>query len=143
MRNTAPYNIASNNSEYDYVFNPNEIKKQTSIVTYAQPGSIEGIDILSKGREYKVNDSFSFESDTGRGGQVKVSSVEGKKVSNISVATTYIEDVEFLPLGNDGTFLGIAQDPHLLNNLDIVSIAGLSTDRNDLKRNFQIYKIDN
>ena len=138
LRNTAPYNIVSNNSEYDYIFNPNDIKKQTSIVKYAQPGSIEGIDILSKGREYKVGDSFLFESDTGRGGRVKVSSVEGKKVSNIRVATTYIENVEFLPLGNDGTFLGIAQDPHLLNNLDIVSIAGLSTDRNDLKRDFQI-----
>jgi hypothetical protein len=142
LRNTNPYNITSGNSSYSYIFDPNKVKKQTSVVKYAQPGSLQDIDIFNDGQNYKVNNPLSFESQNGRGASAKISKIKGKTISRISVATTYVEDVEFLPIDNKGTILGIAPTPHLLNNLDTVSVAGISTYKSDLQRNFQVKVLD-
>jgi hypothetical protein len=141
LRNTNPYNLTTGNTSYQYIFDPNKIKKQTSIVEYANPGSLESVDILSSGSNHKVNDSLLI-SGTGRGASFKVSSIKGKEITKISVATTYIEDVEFLALDNDGNYLGITPNPHQLNDFDVVSIAGISTYKNDLQKNFKIRVFD-
>ena len=137
LRNTDPYKLTTGNTTYSYIFDPNKIKKQTSIVKYASPGSLESVDIFSSGRNYKVNDSLIV-SGKGRGASGKVSFVKGKEVTNISVATTYVEDVEFLALDGNGNYLGISPNPHSLNDADTVSIAGLSTYKNDLQKQFII-----
>jgi len=143
LRNTSPYNLTTENTNYQYIFDPNKIKKQTSIVQYASPGSLESVDIFSQGSDYKVNDTLLISSGGGRAASSKVSLIRGKEINKISVATTYIEDVEFLALDNEGNYLGITPNPHQLNNLDVVSIAGISTYKNDLQKNFRIRVFDN
>ena len=138
FRNTHPYGLISDNTSYQYVFDPNKIRKQTSIVEYAQPGSLTGVDILDGGENYKVGDAIIFASGVGRGASAQVDKVQGKPVNTVSVATSYIEDVEFLSLGINGNYLGICPSPHNLRNADTISIAGLSTYKNDLQKNFRI-----
>ena len=97
-----------------------------------------GVDILDGGENYKVGDAIIFSSGVGRGASAQVDKIQGKPVNTVSVATSYIEDVEFLSLGINGNYLGICPSPHNLRNADTISIAGLSTYKNDLQKNFRI-----
>jgi hypothetical protein len=138
FRNTDPYKLESDFADYQYLFNPNKVRKQVSVVRYSQPGGIDNIDIYQDGRDFRVGDSINFSGGTGRGAFGKISRVTGKTVTSIANSTTYIESIEFVSLDNTGRFIGIAPEPHGLNNLDIVSVTGLSTFRTDLRENTQI-----
>ena len=138
FRNTKPYGLILDNTSYQFFFDPNVIRKQTAVIEYAQPGSLTGVNILDGGDNYKVDDNIILESVTGRGASAKVDKIKGKEVNTVSVATSYVEDVEFLSLGNDGRYIGISPSPHNFENAQLISIAGLSTYKNDLQNNFRI-----
>ena len=138
FRNTEPYKLESDFASYQYLFNPNSVRKQTSVVKYSQPGGLNNIDIYNSGDGFKVGDSINFTGGTGRGAFGKVSRIEGKTITSIANSTTYIESIEFIPLDNTGRFVGVAPEPHNLVNLDFVSVTGLSTFRTDLRQNLQI-----
>ena len=87
---------------------------------------------------YKVGDAIIFSSGVGRGASAQVDKIQGKPVNTVSVATSYIEDVEFLSLGINGNYLGICPSPHNLRNADTISIAGLSTYKNDLQKTLEL-----
>jgi hypothetical protein len=57
----------------------------------------------------------------------RVSKVEGKSVTSVSVATSTISNVEIYPGENKGDYIIIANDPHNFKNNDFVSVYGLST----------------
>ena len=138
FRNTEPYKLESDFAAYQYLFNPNKVRKQTSVVKYSQPGGLDNIDIYNDGKGFKVGDSINFSGSTGRGAFGKVSRLTGKTVTSIANSTTYVESIEFVSLDNTGRFIGVAPEPHGLKNLDIVSVTGLSTFRTDLIENTQI-----
>ena len=138
FRNTSPYKLTSNTSTYQYIVDPNKIKKQTSVVKYAQSGKLESIDLINKGENYKVNDELLIDNKGGKGAFVKVSSVSGKKITRLTSNTKYVENVEFLPINNQGSFIGIAKTPHGIKDFEIVSVSGLSTYKNDLQNNFRV-----
>ena len=125
VRNTYFYNLLEDG--YSYITIPNELD-QTVDVKFASPGSIESINIISGGENYKVNDSVQFDNfeTQGDGASAIVSKVLGKTVDFISVATSSISNLEVYPT-NNGNYVFFAQDPHNFNNNDIVSISGLST----------------
>ena len=94
IRNTKYYNLEETVSSYSYVERPFKmVNNQLSKVTFAAPGKLDKIGILTGGTNYKVNDAPNID-DTGTGGynaDIKVAKVGGKEVSSISCATTSID----------------------------------------------------
>ena len=95
-------------ASYHYVERPYKLSNnQISEVTYASPGSIDYVGILTGGRNYKVNDALVFDSlgTDGFGVDVRVSKVGGKEVSSVSCATTETNSIEVVPSGRAGEYL--------------------------------------
>ena len=140
FRNTAVYNTNSKNSGYDYIFDSNKIKKQTIDVTASSLGVLSGVGIVTGGTNYQVGDELVFDNSqsSGRAAQGKVSSIEGKRVDTVSVATTQIDNIEFNKYFSLNQFIGFSSTPHNLNNLDILNIDGLSTYYKGFDGSYQI-----
>ena len=128
LRFTTPYNIINGTASYSYLPTPNNLN-QTVDVKYALPGSVENIGINSGGDGYKVNNSIVFdESGTrGYGAAAKVSRIKGKSVTLVSTATSTISNVEFFSGEEKNSFTIYAENPHNLNNNDVISVSGLNT----------------
>ncbi len=139
-RNTTPYNLLNLNSGYEFIINPNDIKKQSSIIKFTSSGNIESIGIKTGGFNYKVGDTLIFNNNNtdGKGAAAKVASVKGKPVDQISVNSISINDVEFVPTTGQNTFIGFSSSPHNLLNLDVVTITGLSTFSTNLEGSYSI-----
>ena len=135
IRNITPYNISS----YEYLLNPNKIKEQNSIVKSTLKGSIDSIEILDGGKNYKINDRLIFNRQDGFGAKAKISSIKGKQVTQISVATSSFNEIEFYPYNQ--SFIGFTSIPHNYSNNDLVTFTGafdykksgkISVNRNNL-----------
>jgi hypothetical protein len=128
LRNTYFYNLINDEASYSYITAPNNLN-QTIDVEFASPGSVESIGIVTGGQNYKVNDSIIF-NNTGTQGynlSAKISKIEGKYVSSVSVASSTISNAEIYPTGNNGDYIIIANEPHNFKNGDFVSVYGLNT----------------
>ena len=134
LRFTTPYNIINGTASYSYLPTPNNLN-QTVDVKYALPGSVENIGINSGGDGYKVNNSVVFdESGTrGYGAAAKVSRIKGKSVTLVSTATSTINNVEFFSGEEKNSFTLYADNPHNLNNIDVISVSGLNTTSTSLQ----------
>ena len=140
VRNTTPYNLNDQNSSYDFLVNQNKIQSQNTEIVSVSSGKIESVGIITGGLNYQVGDKLIFDnSETGGiGADASVSLVTGKKISNISVASTSISNVEFAPINLNGYFIGFATSPHNLKNYDIISVSGLNTTGTNLQSLFVV-----
>ncbi len=127
-RNTYPLNLIEGDSEYPYLYIPNKLN-QTANVSSTTPGKISSVGIITGGNEYRIGEELVFNNNETQGYGVfaKISRLKGKPVSNISVASSILENVEFYPGESKGEYLIFADNPHNFENLDIISISGLST----------------
>ena len=138
------------NSYYDYIFDPNNFRNNNSTIKSTSVGNIESVGILTGGNNYKVNDSVIFDnSETGGiNANATVERILGKNVSSISIATTYIDNVELIPSGN-GKVTAFTEYPHNLNNDNLVIVSGLNTTTSDFYGSYSIgvsssfYVLDN
>ena len=107
-----PYGILNNNSGYKYLINSNNIRKQTSKVTFSSVGTVDSVGILTGGTGYVVDDVIIFNNkDTsGQGASAKVSSVVGKGVTKYQTQIE-LEGVEFIQATENATFFGFATQP--------------------------------
>jgi hypothetical protein len=123
-RNTSPYNLLNRNTYYDYVVDPNTIQKQNTEIIDVSSGGINFVGIITGGSGYKVNDVIKFDEENieGFGAEAVVSQVLGKNISQVSVASSTLVDVEFYP----GTeyFIGFSSVPHNYLTNALVSITG-------------------
>jgi hypothetical protein len=127
-RNITPYNITEDENSYSYLEIPNNLD-QTIDIKFTSPGSIEKINVVFGGSQYKVGDSLIFnnEGTEGYNASAEVETISGKNVNSISVASTSIFNIEFYPSGNQGQFLLFAETPHELENRELVTISGFNT----------------
>jgi hypothetical protein len=125
LRNTTPYNATKSRSYYDYLINPDRIKKQVSIIQNTTRGTVDSIGIITGGQSYQINDSIGFNNNgTGGSGAIAhVSKIKGKLVSQISVASSIISNIEFIPINNVDALLGFSTSPHGLKTNDIVTFS--------------------
>ena len=125
LRNTLPYNLYSDNSGYDYIFNSNEVKNQSFNINSTSVGGVEKVNILSEGDNYKVNDRIIFNNSgsNGFGANAKIELIKGKTV--VSSATSSIElDVEFSMSGERrGKFIGFTTNPHKIKDGTLVNLS--------------------
>jgi hypothetical protein len=106
LRNTTPYKLNNDNSEYEYLFNPNKIKEQNIILNSTNSGAVDSIKIINSGENYKVHDSVIFD-DGSVGGEV--SNILGKNISTIT-SSTKISNFQFVPYKN--RYIGVSTIPH-------------------------------
>ena len=128
FRNTQPYNLVDNELNYKYLSIPNNLQ-QTVDITGVTPGTISHIGIQTGGELYKIGDRVVFNNtDTrGLGADAKVSHLDGKNLSNVSVASSVITGVEIYPSNINGEYEVISPNPHDFYNTELVTLSGLST----------------
>jgi len=128
IRNTHPYNLINNNASYDYLTIPN-LLDQTADISYALPGFIENIGIVTGGSNYKINDAVLFDNSgtNGYNASARVSRLEGKQINSVSVATSTIYNVELYPANGSGLINIYSQNTHNFSNGDTITISGLNT----------------
>lgn len=138
LRNTTPFMLKSENSFYKYLLSPFSVYDQTSTITSTLTGSIEEVLVTSGGSDYKVKDKLIFDNKTSGGinATAEVSSVVGKDVSCISVGSTSVFNVEFIPNSVYGV-IGFCTAPHNIKNGDIISIKNLSYNKFNLQKTFR------
>jgi hypothetical protein len=136
-RNITPYNLTEDDNLYSYVELPNNLD-QTIDTKFASPGFVERIDIVFGGSQYSIGDSLIFDNEgtSGYNASAEVERISGKSVNTISVASTSIFNVEFYPSSNQREFLMFAENPHGLQNIELITVAGFNTSSSLLEGSF-------
>jgi hypothetical protein len=142
IRNTYHYNLNSDNSDYPFIVNSSKIRKQTTDVKASSSGSVDSIEIISGGDNYKIGDTLLFgeeKTDGGFGAYAFVSQIGGETVTTLSTRKTNIANVEVIPsIQTNNQYLFISKEPHGFNNFEDISITGINTDAVILKNNYNI-----
>ena len=126
-RNTFPYRVSDKNADNDFIIETNEISNQKIEIQSVTEGSIDELSVISAGDNYKINDSIDFENiGSGSGIITKVSSLKGKDVTNVSVATSSYDDVIFTWNGNNNIKVNVLPNHNWINQDNII-ISGVST----------------
>ena len=122
LRNTTPYNLNNKKSGYDYILNSSKIYTQLTEIKNSTKGFIQSIEVIHGGNQYKIGDSIVFDtkSSGGRNASAKVSLIEGKQISQISIASSLVSNIEFVPSDNVANFVGFATLPHNFLDNDLV-----------------------
>lgn len=143
LRNTYNYNLINENSGYDCIVTPNKFQIQKSIINQVNPGSVDGVQIISEGFDYRVGDSLVFNNEDtgGTRAYVDVEEIYGERVLSLSSQASTISGVEFIPEGNVGTILGICSIPHNLSDGEIITIDNLNNYQLDLNNTFTISSV--
>jgi hypothetical protein len=136
-RNITPYNLTEGDGLYSYLELPNNLN-QTIDTKFASPGFVEKIDVVFGGSQYGIGDSLIFnnEETSGYNASAEVERISGASVNSISVASTSIFNVEFYPSNNQREFLIFAENPHGLQNIELITVAGFNTSSSLLEGSF-------
>ena len=128
LRNTTPYGLTLDNVSYDYFIEPYKIYDEVIDITSTSVGTIDSVGIVTGGSGYQVGDRIVFETLPGStSAKAKVSEVTGKVITNISVASSTVSEIEVLPIDSSGRFVAFSQSPHGFTNTDLVSLSGFNT----------------
>ena len=139
FRNTTPYSLNKNSTYYDFLFQPTRDHDFNVNVSDVSLGNIQSVGILTGGTNYQVNDKILFEPLIGaQEAKAKVSEVTGANITNISVASSTVSELEILPFDSSGKYIAISTYPHGFANNDLVSLAGFNTSINSLEGGFNI-----
>lgn len=136
VRNTYPYNTLSENSFYEFFTQTKNLEFQDSTVKTTKKGSVDSVQIISGGKNYKVNDKVFFESENFGNipASAKVEFIKGREVVGISQTTSKIFDVEFYYSVEKNKTIGFSTLSHELNDGDLIYIDPL--DHNKYSENF-------
>jgi len=143
IRNTGPYKLLSNTSNYNYLTNPNSIINQNSKVVSVLSGSVNFVDVISPGVDYKIGEKIIIETvknDTGFGASAQISELLGKDVESIVTETKIIDNVQFENSNNINNTIAITNSPHDLTDGDFITIKKFDLDDIFLEETF--YKIN-
>ena len=139
FRNTTPYFLNEDTAYYDFLYQPNKIRTQTVNINSVSNGSIDTVGIITGGNGYQVNDKIVFEDQLNvQSAKARVSKIGGKEVTNISVASSIVSDLQIIPYDNFGSYVAFSTSPHRFNNLDLISLSGFNTSINSLSESFSI-----
>lgn len=124
-RYTYPHRISGNNSYYDYFNSPIDSLKFPLKIEKVTSGKINSFSIISPGNNYSVGDKILNNVDNETVGEI--TGVINQDV--ISIGTTSLE-YSNCPIFYDRSNSQVevfVNTPHQFNNLDFVSISGVST----------------
>ena len=139
IRNTFPYRISDKNVDNDFIIETNEIERQKVEIESVTTGSVEKLNIVNSGKNYKIGDLLTFdESGTSGGGlRSKVSSLEGIDILNVSTGTSSYTDRVFSWV-DESTVKVTVFPSHDWKNKDNVVVSGFSTTLASLNGSYTI-----
>lgn len=126
LRNTYPYKLIDPNVENDFLSSFYDLKNQVVKVRSTSSGTIDGYDFVSRGKNYKINDILTFQSDSNETLSARVSSLEGNKVNNITCEQQYYDNVIITKVDSQRLKLSILPSHDITSN-EFVSLVGFST----------------
>ena len=143
IRNTFPYKVSDEFADNDFITESNEISTQISIVDSTSFGSVDSIQIINDGDNYRVGNSAIFDNtDTnGSGLNVVVKSLKGKEITSLDTTIDTFNDVVLFESDKGNVSAFISTSPSL-NNGDRVVISGISTTIIDFVNGSQILGIE-
>lgn len=141
VRNTGPYFINSNVSNYGLVNGVDKKYKQDFIVTKTLSSGINSITIYDSGKDYKVNDTINFNNKNtdGTGVSAIISRVEGKDIDNITIGISTFNDVVFYNKAN--LIFGLTNTPHNLLDQDQILISSISESKFKYLEGYKIINV--
>ena len=128
IRNTYPYKVSDQFADNDFIVESNEISRQVSIVESTSVGSVDSIQIINDGDNYRIGESAVFDNTGTEGGglSASVNRLKGKDITSIETTIDTFENVVFVQDQGLEISAFISTSPSL-NNGDRVIISGLST----------------
>jgi hypothetical protein len=140
IRNTRPYNTLSDNSIYEFFTQTKDLKSQDLLIRNTTKGTINSIQIISGGENYKVGDRviFNNEGSGGSSAAAEVDYIKGREIVGISQTSTEVFDVEFYPSSGLNELVAFSTSPHGLSNGDYVFVDSLSNYDVTLQKPFNI-----
>jgi hypothetical protein len=125
---TNPYRVNDNNYRYEYFEFFRNSNGNDIIIEKSSEGTIDKIDIIDSGINYKVGDSIIFDNEgtLGFGVIANVSEIGGSEITAINTESSTLSNITFISDGKVVT--GIASTYHSLENNFYVNITGISTD---------------
>ena len=131
FRNTTPYFLNEEYAVYPALFQPHKFVDSKLQIKNVSTGNLYDYEVPVPGSNYKIGDKIKFEQqEDARDASARVSSIVGKDVSNISVATSAINNIEVVPFPGSGKYVAFAENPHNYDNLDRVFVSGFNTSVN-------------
>ena len=64
--------------------------------------------------------------------------MEGVNVTNVSVASSTVSELEIIPFDASGKYVAISTSPHNFTNNDLVSLSGFNTSVSSLQGGFNV-----
>ena len=128
IRNTFPYKVSDQYAGNDFIIESNEVINQKSIIESVTRGSVESLQIIDGGDQYKINDQLLINnSDTSGGGlNAIVSKLIGKEIVNLETTVETYQNSIFTR--KDGNTIQVTILPyHNLSSGDNIVISGLTT----------------
>ena len=122
LRNTSFYNLDGNHGDYKYIFNPNRVDAPTMKIISTSSGSVDNIGIVTGGTNYRVSDNIYLDGSA----RASVTKVQGKLVNSVSIATSSVSNIEFIPFQSRQQFIGMSSSPHGFNNDDVLTFNSTS-----------------
>jgi hypothetical protein len=138
-RNTFPYKVSESGADYDFINEIDDVTKQQYQIESVTSGFISSINIENAGTNYKVNDKLIFDEEgtSGSSLDVKVSSVKGKEI--VDLTTTFTENLDAIFTWEKDDVVKVSVLPkHTFSNLDYVSISGFTTTLSNLNKDYRI-----
>jgi hypothetical protein len=130
IRNTYPYNLLKNNSNYEYLNYKLNDRGNLSKISLTDKGVVDNVDILFPGDNYSPGDIVSFEKENNirRGASAVVSEVEGFNISQITINEEQnFSDLDFyfIPNQEQNGFIGITTVPHKIIDGTSILVSGI------------------
>jgi len=114
LRNITPQNVSTEFGQYKYLFNPTSVIDVKSRVKSVSPGKVDDLLVFAGGKDFKVGDKVIFSESGGNTKRplARISSIGGTSVTNVSVATSSIVNVEIVSNPQTRNVVAICSGPH-------------------------------
>jgi hypothetical protein len=128
IRNTFPYKLRDSQANNDFIFESYDYYDQRSEIESIFGSSIENIEIIGVGTDYKVGDKLLFDNSNtnGSGLKVIVSEVGGKNITNLNTSIEKYSN-SVVSWKNESTLEFKIEPYHNLIDGDYVSVTGIAT----------------
>jgi len=126
LRNVTPYKLLTEKTSYEFLPGPEVFRSSFGKVEYIGSGDINNVEIIDGGENYSSGDKLVFDNSgtDGNGAAAEIDLINGKNVSQISLASTVTSNIQFIKASPNQPykFVGFSSTIHNLTNLDEVQI---------------------
>jgi len=128
VRYTSNLGLLNSKTSYKGFIQPDQFSEGFTTVENITTGSVDVLNIVNKGDNYKVSDDIFFDNSGtgGSGAYARISKIEGKPVNSISYSASSVEDMQFAPIEVAGRYVGFGSIAHEFVTGDLVSIQNVN-----------------